>query len=150
MLNRNGLDVFLKNNYDGDYIIFEGLGSGTDNVLSYNKSAKNFSTIVEKFINKNDFRVVSKNINTDYQKNLIYVTTLDSQGITVPDYQTVFKSSKLILSIIGDECYNLDFLSGSIREVRIVKGFIRDYTFVFAAISLSLLLLFVFKSDDIK
>ncbi len=150
MLNRNGLDVFLKNNYDGDYIILEGLGTGRDNVLSFNKSSRNFSSLVEKFINKNDFRVVSKNINSDYKKNLIYITTLDSQEAFVPDYQTACKSGKLILSIIGDECYNLDFLSGSIREIRIIKGFIRDYTLILAALALGLLLLFVFKFDECK
>lgn len=142
---KEGIDVLMKNNFSGDFIVLEGFGISEGNILSYSKSSKYFVSNIELFVKKNNLTITSKNINEDLKNNFIYIITRDFYNPSSPDFQTVYKSGNFLLSIMGDECYNLDFLSGNIRELRIIKRFFKNNTFLISLATLILLIWVVFK-----
>lgn len=147
MMDRMGIKTFLDKKIDGDYIILEGLGTGTECFINYNRPSRNFSNLFEKFLRKNGFNIMSKNQSSNYDKSIISFTAMEQSEMPSNDYQIVYKSGKLLLSIIGNECYNLDFLSGNIRAIRIAKVIIRDYTIFLSSICLIFLIWVVFRRD---
>lgn len=147
MMDRMGIKAFLDKKIDGDYIIFEGLGTGTQCFINYNRPSRNFSNLFEKFLRKNSFNIMSKNHSSNYDRSIISFTAMEQSEMPSNDYQIVYKSGRLLLSIIGDECYNLDFFSGNIRAIRIAKVVIRDYTILLSSICLIALIWVVFKRD---
>jgi hypothetical protein len=128
----------------------DGLGTGTKNMLSYNKSSKNFSTSIENLLKKNDLEILSKSINMDTSPIMVNVTTINFDRNARQNFQTIQSSGKFLLSLVGDECYNLDFLSGNIRELRMIKRFVRDYTPLISFITFILLILVIFKRTTSK
>lgn len=147
---KEGLRQLLDNKFSGEYIVMDGLGTGNKNMLSYNKSSKNFSISIESLLKKNDLEILSKSINMDTSPVIVNVTTINFEKNARRDYQTIQKSGKFLLSLVGDECYNLDFLSGNIRQVRMFKRFVRDYTPVISLITFILLILVIFKTPASK
>jgi hypothetical protein len=147
---KEGLRLFMDNKFSGEYIVMDGLGTGNKNMLSYNKSSRNFSASIESLLKKNDLEILSKSINMDVSPVIVNVTTINFEKNARQDFQTIQKSGKFLLSLIGDECYNLDFLSGNIRELRMFKRFVRDYTPVISLITLVLLIFVIFKSPPPK
>lgn len=147
MMDRKGIKTFLDKSIEGDYIILEGLGTGKESFVNYNNPSSNFSSLFEKFLRKNGFKIMSKSTSTNYDKSIISLTAMEQSKTPTYDYQTVYKAGRFLLSIVGDECYNLDFLSGNIRAIRIIKGTIRDYTLLLSLISLLFLIWFIFKRE---
>lgn len=145
--NKEGLKLFMDNKFSGEYIVLDGLGTGTKNMLAYNKSSKYFSSSIESLLKKNDLEILSKSINMDTSPIIVNVTTINFEKNARQDFQTIQKSGKFLLSMIGDECYNLDFLSGNIRQIRMFKRFVRDYTPIISIITFALLIFVIFKDS---
>ncbi len=148
--NKEGLKKLLENNIIADYMIFDGLGTGDKNMLVFNRSSKYFASTIENTLKENNLEVLSKSINTDTSNNIVYITTINIELNSLPIYPSVNKSGKFLLSMIGDECYGLDFLSGNIRIFRTFKRFVKDNTLIISSLTFLLLLIIIFKKSSSK
>lgn len=148
--NKDGLKKLLENNIIADYMIFDGLGTGDKNILVFNRSSKYFASTIENTLRKSNLEVLSKSINADNSNNLVYITTINFEINRVPVYTSVNNSGKFLLSIIGDECYGLDFLSGNIREFKTIKRFVKDNSLIISALTFLFLLVIIFKRSTKK
>lgn len=141
---KEGLIKLMGKNISADYMIFDGLGTGDKNILVFNHSAKYFASTIENMMKKNDLEVLSKSISTDKSNNVVFINTINLDINNSPVYSSVNKSGKFLLSIIGDECYGLDFLSGNIREFRMFKRFVRKNTLIISSLTFIFLLVTIF------
>ena len=148
--NKEGLKKLLENNIIADYMIFDGLGTGDKNMLVFNRSSKYFASTIENMLKKNNLEVLSKSINTDTANNIVYITTINLELNKSPIYPSVNRSGKFLLSTIGNECYDLDFLSGNIREFRTFKKFVKDNTLIISSLTFLFLLVIIFKKSSLK
>lgn len=146
--NKDGLKIFLGNNTIADYMILDGLGTGDKNMLVFNRSSKYFASTIENTLKKNDLEVLSKSVSTDKSNNIVFINTVNLDINQVPIYSSVNKSGKFLLSMIGEECYGLDFLSGNIREFRMIKGFIKEHTLIISSLTFVFLLITIFKKSS--
>lgn len=147
---KEGLKKLQEDNIIADYIIFDGLGTGDKNILVFNRSSKYFASTIENTLKKNNLEVLSKSVSTDKSNNIVFVTTINLEINNVPIYLSVNKSGRFLLSMIGDECYGLDFLSGNIREFRMFKKFIKENTLIISSLSFLFLLVIIFKKSSKK
>jgi hypothetical protein len=131
-------------------MIFDGLGTGDKNMLVFNRSSKYFASTIENTLKKNNLEVLSKSINKDTSNNIVYITTINLELNRLPIYPSVNKSGKFLLSMIGDECYSLDFLSGNIREFRTFKRFVKDNTLIISSFTFLFLLVIIFNKSSRK
>lgn len=148
--NKEGLNELLQMDVIADYIVFDGLGNGNKNMLVFNRSSKYFASTIENTLNKNNLEVLSKSMNSDSSNNHVYINTINIEINSTPSYSIVNDSGNFLLSIIGEECYGLDFLSGNIRELRMLKGFIKDKTLIISSLTFIFLLLIIFKKPSRK
>lgn len=148
--NKEGLIKLLQKDITADYIVFDGLGNGDKNMLVFNHSAKNFASTIENTMKKNNLKVLSKSINTDDSNTHVYINTINIDINSFPTYSIVNDSGKFLLSTIGEECYGLDFLSGNIREFRMIKRFVKDKTLIISSLTFVLLLAIIFKRPSRK
>lgn len=147
---KEGLNKLLMHNPDGDIILFDGIGTNTSYSLSYSKPSKTLADTIEYYINKNAMKAVSKNIDMSFDKSMITISTNELPDTPFFSHQSIYNSGKFLLSLIGDECYNLDILSGNIREIRVFKRFVRNNSVLLSLFALISLVFVVFKKPSIK
>jgi hypothetical protein len=147
---KEGLNTLFNKNLNGDIVILDGLGLGDRKILSYSKIAKPLSNTIEHFIKQNDFEIISKNLDLQSDKSFVYILSNSFENPVLLDFQRLYNSYKFLLSFIGDECYNLDFLSGNIREIRTFKRFVRANSAVLSLIAILLLIFTVFRNPGMK
>lgn len=145
--NKDSLKILVGNNIIADYMIFDGLGTGDKNMLVFNRSSKYFASTIENMLKKNNLEVLSKSVSTDKSNNIVFINTINLDINKAPIYSSVNKSGKFLLSMIGEECYGLDFLSGNIREFRMIKGFIKEHTLIISSLTFIFLLVTIFKKS---
>lgn len=143
-----GLQKLLENNIISDYMIFDGLGTGDKNMLAFNRSSRYFASTIENTMKKNNLEVLSKSVNTDKSNNIVFITTINLEINEATVYSSVNNSGKFLLSMIGEECYGLDFLSGNIREFRMFKRFVKKNTLVISSLTFLFLLVIIFKKSS--
>lgn len=145
--NQFGFEYFLNEKVNGDTIILNNMGTGNGYILSYTKDNNLFCNTIEKLLNENKFDIISKSMDMDSKNNYLLVDFTNPEYILKPTFDVLSRSSKFFLSIIQGECYNLDFLSGNIREIRSIKKFINRYSIAISIFVLFLVLLMVFKDS---
>ncbi|MEF9950950.1 MAG: hypothetical protein RR840_00800 [Clostridium sp.] len=148
-INKKGLEVLRSLNIDGEFAILDNLGNSTKFNISVQENFKNFSNTVNYFMNKNNFKVVSTSVDGYLYKDTAYITGINNYSYKL-DFSNAYNSCKVILSIIGDECFNLDVLSTNSREIRTLKRYIKDYTIPISVITLIFITFIVFKYPEIK
>jgi hypothetical protein len=146
--NKEGLNEFFKTKIDGDVVFLDNLGISYKNILSYSRSNKNLSMTVEHFAKENNFEIISKNINSEPDTNYVQISSLNNEENSSADFQYLYSSYKFLLSLIGDECYNLDFLSGNVRELRTFKRFVRTHSTSLSLLTLFLLIIIIFRKNE--
>ncbi|MEF9934543.1 MAG: hypothetical protein RR539_06175 [Clostridium sp.] len=147
--NKTGLTELQNLNIDGDYAVLDNFGNSTKFNVSINESFKNFSNTINYFMNKNNFKVVSTSVDGYIKRNFAFITGTNNYSYKL-DFSNSYNSCKLILSIIGDECFNLDALSTNSREIRTLKRFIKDYTIPISMVTLIFITFIVFRYPEIK
>lgn len=148
--NKEGLAKLLDKDITGDYIVFDGLGNSDKNILDFNRKSRSFALTIENTLKKNKLDVLSKSMNSEITSNHVYINTIDIEITSAPSYSIVQNSGKFLLSIIGEECYGLDFLSGNIREFRMFKRFVKDKTLIISSLTFIFLLVIIFKRPSGK
>lgn len=148
--NKEGQKKLLEKDIIADYMVFDGLGTGDKNMLALNKGSKYFASTIEAKLRKNSLEVLSKSVNTDSATNLVYITTINLDMKDIHSYPYINKSGKFLLSIIDEECYDLDFLSGNIRELRVLKRFVKEKTLLIASLTFLFLLVIIFRKSGRK
>jgi hypothetical protein len=148
--NKEGQKKLFEMDIIADYMVFDGLGTGDKNMLVLNRGSKYFASTIEAKLKKNTLEVLSKSVNTDSSNNLVYITTINLDMKNNQFYPYINKSGRFLLSIIGDECYNLDFLSGNIREFRVFKRFVKEKTLLIASLTFLFLLVIIFRKSERK
>jgi hypothetical protein len=144
---QNGLKHLIKASPDGSILLINGLGLNDDFSLDYNKLSSNLNSSVDYFLNKFQFTTFSKIKTQDYENNLLIATAKEINSvplITTPNLNRNSRCEKFVLSLIQDECYNLNLISGNIRQVRIVGRYVRDNSALLSIIAISFLVLVLF------
>lgn len=141
--NKEGFQKLLDSNIKGDLLILDGLGSGNTGILACTKNGKSLFNSVGYFITKNRLGISYKYPDIDYNIDYTYFTVDNANNSN--DYDTVVKSGRFFLDLIGDECYNLDFLSGNIRNFRTFKRNIRNNSVTLTVIAFVFLIISVFE-----
>lgn len=149
MQNKNGLDKLLNKCNDADVIVLDNFGKNDRYNMDYNKNLKNLSKTIQYFMTRNNLKINSKNIYNDNLNNFISISS-NNQISRYNSNDSIKNSGKFLLSFIGDECYNLDFLSGNIRTLRTVKRYIRNYTIPLSIATFAMLIFVIFKNEKIK
>lgn len=147
---KEGLKKFLDKNLDGDIILLDGIGTDYIYSLSYTKQSKTLNDTIKYFLERSDLKITSTNIDTALDKPFATITSNSLIDNPYSNYQYINNSGKFILSILGDECYNLDILSGNIRQVRAFKRFVKSHSILLTLSALILLIFIVFKRPSIK
>jgi hypothetical protein len=148
--NKEGLKQFYDLNYEGDTVLLDGLGTYNKLEVEYYKPSRYFIETLEYFAKRNDIDFTVKNSLTGIKPSSVCISALNPNKISNLDYQYINKSGRFLLAFIGEECYNLDFLSGNIPEIRAFKQIVRENTLVIASITLLCLFLTVFKFQEIR
>ncbi|WP_152539103.1 hypothetical protein [Fervidicella metallireducens] len=149
MQNKNGLEKLLNKYKDADVIVLDSLGKNDRYYMDYNKNLRNLSKTIQYFMTRNNLQINSKNIYTDSSNNFISISSNNQTNRYNPN-DSIKNSGKFLLSFIGDECYNLDFLSGNIRTLRTVKRYIRNYTIPLSLTTFAMLIFVIFKNEKTK
>lgn len=141
--NKEGFQKLLDSNIKGDLLVLDGLGSGSSGYLACTKNGRSLFNSVGYFIAKNGINISYKYPDIDSKLNYTYFTVNNDNK--TDNFDIVVKSGRFFLDLIGDECYNLDFLSGNIRNFRTFKRNIRDNTVSLSLIAFIFLIISVFK-----
>lgn len=147
---KEGLNKLIDKDLEGDIVVFDGIGTDSSYSLSYTRQSKTLNDTLKYFLEKNNLGVSSKNLDMALEKNLVTILNNNFNDGTYTNFQQISNSGKFILSLIGDECYNLDILSGNVRQVRAFKRFVRGNSVVLSLAALISLIFIVFKKPSIK
>lgn len=148
-IDKKGLDIFKELNIDGDLLLLDEIGNSNKFNLSLNENSKNFSNTLNYFMDKNNLKVVSNTTNEYVSEKHTYLSGINNTG-TGLEFSSAYNTCKFILSIIGDECYNLDIVTANSREIRSIRRALRDYTIPISLVSLVFITFIVFKYPEIK
>ena len=147
--NEKGLDYFKNLNLKGDFILLDNLGNSNKFNLLVHEKLKNLTNTIDYFMKKNDLKIVSNTTSNYMNTGYTYISGLNNldKGL---DFTNSYNTCKFILSLIGDECYNLDFITANSREIRSIRRLINDYTVLISVMSLIFITYIVFKYPEIK
>lgn len=146
---KEGIEKAFEKDFNGDIIVLEGFGESDENFISHSRNARYLSDSMEYFLNKYDFHVLSKNINNNTDKSFLYLTGIQD-NIYTTEISRLSRGGNLILSFIGSECYNLNFVSGNVAEFRTLKRLVKDYSALLSLVSIILLIYAIFKRSSKK
>lgn len=146
---KEGIEKAFEKNINGDIIILEGFGKSDENFISHSRNAKYLSDSMEYFLNRYNFNVLSKNIYDNTDKSFLYLTGIQD-NINITDISRLSRGGKLLLSFMGAECYNLNFVSGNVAEFRAVKRFVKDYSALLSLAAIVFLTYAIFKRSNQK
>ncbi|KMT23148.1 hypothetical protein [Clostridium cylindrosporum] len=148
-IDKIGLDVFRNLNITGDFLLLDDIGNSSKFNLTVHKNSKDFSNTINHFMIKNDLKIVSSTTNNYIHEESAYLFGINNipNGL---NFNSSYNTCKFILSLIADECYNLDFITAYYRDIRAIKRFLKDYTIPIATISLIFITFVVFRYPEIK
>lgn len=144
---RIGLKRFLESYPHGSSIVLEGMGLNDNYILSYNKSSANEYSTVSYFLKKANFIISSKDKDNIFANNVIIRPSANMdliKEITRPGVVNINNSAKFILNLIQDECYNLNLITGNIRQFRAFERYIRNNSAWLSLIAFIFLILIIF------
>ena len=145
--NKEGLTHFLEAYNKGNLIVLDGLGLNKAYSIQYNKFSSTLSSSASYFLNKVGFSIISKNKDINPTNKLLIVSANNLNSlptINSPEFSKTDKSSKFVLSLIQDECYNLNFLSGNIGQFRRFERYVRSNSALLSIIAITFLVLVLF------
>lgn len=146
-----GVYNFPDKNLTGSTVVFDGIGTNNNIALTYSESMKNFAATIGKLLNKNHFMITSKALDDYSDSNYTYLQFNSLNQNNNKNFDIMYRSSKFLLSVLEYECYNLDFLSGNIREFRSLKRFIRNNSAVLSIATMIILITCVlYESKNYK
>ncbi|CDF57779.1 aminopeptidase [Thermobrachium celere] len=141
--NKYGLRI-LQNNFDDyDLILFEDIGSSNTSIINYSKHQKDLTSTAEYYLKKNQISILSKNIDLSSTNKYTNIAALSYKSQISTQY--MLKWGKFMLDLVGNTCYNLDFLTGNFYKLRLFKNLIREYSAILSLCTLFLLIYTIFK-----
>lgn len=142
-----GLSHFIRKNQDSNVLILNGLGLSDNYNILYSKNENNLSINASNLMKTNNFNIIYRKIDQtmNYNTLLLSASNIENMNeISVPNYYRVYSSSKFILSLIEDECYNVNLLTGNIRHFKLFEKFVRNHSALLSIIAIILLVLALF------
>lgn len=149
MLNRVS-DFKNTINISGDSLLFNMLGSSSEVILSYTNSSKFVAESVETFATKNNIEIVSKSTDNINPYNITQIKAINSINNNQINNKYLNNSGKFILSLIGDECYDLDFFTANFRNIRKVKRYVKYHSASISLIAFGIMLFAIFNDNGSK
>lgn len=141
--NKIGLNMLQGSFENYDLVLLEGIGNSLNSLINYSKNQRDLTATAEYYLKKNQINILSKNIDLNSVNKYTNITTISNQS----QINTLFvtKWGKFVLDLIGNSCYNLDFLTGNFYKLRLFKNLIREYSAILSLITLILLIYTIFK-----
>lgn len=142
-----GLDHLLKINTKDNIIVFDGLGLNDNFSIDYSKTSVATSSSISGILKKFDFIVNSRAKNVNLVNSTIYVANTNAYkraDVITPNITRSNNTSHFVLSLIQEECYNLNFLTGNVAYFRTFERFIRSNSAILSILAIILLVLVLF------
>ncbi|KRQ88066.1 hypothetical protein ABG79_00233 [Caloramator mitchellensis] len=146
MINDKSLEVFLKDIPDSEVLVLDTFGSDDNITVRHAENAMPFAQNIIKLLNQNNFNVSSTVVDSEYHQDIVIISSSNTKN----SYNHLIKKSgDFLLSVIEDECYNLDILSANIRSIKYFKKFIKKNSIVISILLLIYLVFVIFKPKKI-
>lgn len=145
--NKEGLNHFLETYNNENLIVLDGLGLNKAYTIDYNKFSSTLTSSIDYFLEKVGFNIILKNKNIDPTNKYLILSAKNLNFLPIvnlPDSSKIDKSSKFLLSLIQDECYNLNFLSGNIGQFRRFERYVRNNSALLSIIAITFLIWVLF------
>jgi hypothetical protein len=143
-LTSNNVNDIIKNGFQ---IYLDGFGLKDGFNIEYSKASSNLASNISYFADVSNLVVETKKKNVDINGNVVnlYINNINNlKDINIPNTKLITNSTHFLLSVIQDECYNINLLTGNFRQTRVFERSVRNNSAVLSIIAISLLAIVLF------